>query len=419
MKTAIIISFCCLLFITSFSQKNLREGFVVLNNNDTLTGFIDYREWYRNPNSILFSQSKESGRQWYSGKDIKCFAVNVGEMYERFYVRISMDRQSLNNIDEKDTASKTDTVFLKVLQTGKNITLFSYSDDIKRRLYILPANETTPVELQNSEYISNGNVINEMEYRSVLLDIARRFVPEYADIQALIDNQTFSEKNIMDIGYKINGINGEIAIQKEKNKLSRVAFFAGIGVNRGLITFTGDNRYAGKTTGANYSPVVSGGADIFVNPAIGRLFLRSQLSFSSYKTEAYTFTNYFEAKENYYLKFKQKNIALHEQLNYNIYNGLHLKWFAGAGAGFNFSAYPQNEEKFIREGLSETTITTNDNYLSVIRKFWLNAAFRSGLTLYNFDIAVEYYPKSSISQYANFSVLNSSFQLKLNYLFGR
>lgn len=156
-----------LLYVASYAQKNLKEGYIVLNNKDTLTGFIDYREWYRNPDNVLFSSSKEAGRQRYKVNDISAFAASGLEMYRRYTVRISMDRQLVGNIGEKDTSGRIDTVFLKVLQTGKNVTLFSYSDDVKKRWYILPANESTPMELQNSEYLHNGEVVNEKEYRTV------------------------------------------------------------------------------------------------------------------------------------------------------------------------------------------------------------------------------------------------------------
>ncbi|TKK69224.1 hypothetical protein FC093_07865 [Ilyomonas limi] len=418
MKKTIVLALCCLVFITSYAQKNMKEGFVVLNSGDTLKGFIDYREWYKNPGSILFGVANAGDMRRYKLKDITCFAVDGSEMYQRYYVKMSMDRILMGNIGEKDTSSRMDTVFLKVLQTGNKVTLFSYSDDVKKRLYILPANETIPVELQNSEYIVNGQVINEKEYRSVLLSIARNYMPDAADLQTFIYNQDYSQNNIMNICYKINGISPQAVVkQKEKNIPSRFRFFAGVGVNSGEISIGGNNHYAGKTAGATYGTIVDAGADILVNPSIGRLFLRSQLTASAYKTNAYTSVKYYEAKENYYLTFNQRNIALHEQLNYNLYNGHNLKWFVGAGVGVNFSSYPENEEKFIREGLGDTTSSINDKYVVTIKNFWLNTALRSGFTIKNLDVALAYYPKTSLSQNSVIGVYNSSLQLQVNYVF--
>ena len=194
MKKPITLGICCLFFISSYAQKNLKEGFVILNNNDTLKGFIDYREWYQNPNSILFSQSKEKSMQRFKVKDISYFAISGKEIYQRHNVKISMDRQSMDDISEKDTSSRIDTVFLKVLHADKNITLFSYADGVKQRLYILPADETTPVELKNSEYMSNGQMKSENEYRLILLTIWRRYKTHGEDVQTLIFTQNYSQK---------------------------------------------------------------------------------------------------------------------------------------------------------------------------------------------------------------------------------
>lgn len=416
-KHALLLGMLLFGCLFSFAQRNLQDGFVVLNNGDTLKGFINYREWYKNPASIMFSTAKGSGMQRYKLQDITCFAVNEREMYQRYFVRISMDRQLVGNIGEKDTSGKKDTVFLKVLQTGKNVTLFSYSDDVKKRFYILPANESTPVELQNSEYLSNGQVITEKEYRSILVNVARKYVPGNATIETAIYNKDYSQTNILDICYQINGTSREVAKPQVKgNKPSGFRFYVGTGVNRGNIT-VGNNHYAGKTSGVTYGPTINAGADILVNPVIGRLFLRSQLTSSDYKVNAYTYVKYFEAKENYYFSFKQHNIALHEQLNYNLYNGQYFKWYVGAGAGVNFSSYPKNEEKLIREGLRDTTTSINGKYIATIKNFWLNTIVRSGFTIRNVDVSLAYYPKTSLSQNDVVGLYNSSLQLQLNYLF--
>lgn len=417
MKKTISFALCYLLCIAAFAQKNLKEGFVVLNSNDTLAGFIDYREWYKNPTGVQFSTTKETPVKRYKIRDVSYFSINGRETYQRFTVMISMDRKSMGNIGEKDTASRRDTVFLKVLQQGKNISLFSYSDDVKQRFYILPANETVPVELQNSVYLLNGQVTSEMEYRPILAGISRRFPTGSKELQTLIYTQNYSPNSIRDICYRINGIDQQVVKKVEKNKPASLRFFAGLSANRGLISFEGDNHYTGKSSEPSYGLEVHAGADMFVNPAVGRMFFRTQLSVSSYQTEGYYFANYFDMKENYYLRFKQRNIALHEQLNYNLYNGQNLKWFVGAGAGFNFSSYPLNEEKFIKESSSDTSTTINNNYIAKIKKFWMNASFRSGFAIRHLDVALAYFPKSSIVNYTHYQVANSSVQLQVTYMF--
>jgi hypothetical protein len=251
-----------------------------------------------------------------------------------------------------------------------------------------------------------------------LQNIASQYVPDVAGIQILIYNLKYTQSDMMAVCSRINGISKQAPKQELKDKPSGVRFFAGIGIHRGEISIGKGNHYEGKTSGANFGPVIDAGVDLFLNPAIGKLYLRSQFTASAYNTEAYTVEKYYEAKENYYLTFSQRNIALHEQLNYNLYNRPLFKWFVGAGVGANFSSYPKNEEKLIKEGLRDTTTRVTDNYLAVLRKFWLNAVCRTGFTVPHFDIALAYYPKTSLSQYSA-AVYNTSLQLQVNYLFSK
>jgi hypothetical protein len=412
----ISILFVC---IGAIAQKNYTLAYIVKNNNDTINGFIDYREWYKNPESILFTQSKEATAQKLNIQDISSFNIIGKEQYRRYIVNISMAKDMVGNIDIKDTSQITDTVFLKVLNEGKNVQLLSYTDNIKSRLYIFSSEETAPIELKNTEYISEGQLIGEKEYRSVLLEFAKKYVPENIELKTKIFAIGYYKSDILDICYEINGISKDEVKKASKEKQPRTPYriWAGVGLNNGEIKIEDDNRYTGKTSGTNITPLLAAGMDIFLNPNVGRMFLRTQLSYTTYKMDGYTYKEYFASKESYYLKFKQTNIAVHEELNYNLYNGQNFKYFIGAGVGFNFSSYPLNEETFIRGTSTDTITNIHDNYIAYIKKFWLSAIIKTGISVKRMEVSIGYAPKSAISNYTSFAVSNSSFRLQLAYLF--
>jgi hypothetical protein len=62
-KNSTLLSVALFVTIAGHSQKNLQPGYIINNSNDTVSGFIDYREWYKNPVSILFTQSKDEVTQ--------------------------------------------------------------------------------------------------------------------------------------------------------------------------------------------------------------------------------------------------------------------------------------------------------------------------------------------------------------------
>src|SRR5262245_37321903 len=131
-RTAVIASLLLLASTGLKAQKNLQPAYVVLDNNDTLKGLIDHREWSRNPSQILFKRPEETSAKAYTVNEIKYFEITGHQSYVRQRCRISLDTDNFANISTmgRDTSAKTDVVFLQVLLAGKNVTLFSFRDEI-------------------------------------------------------------------------------------------------------------------------------------------------------------------------------------------------------------------------------------------------------------------------------------------------
>src|SRR5436190_21869119 len=187
-KCSRLILLFCFLSLSGFAQKNLKEAVAVFNNADTTRGFIDYGEWLTNPSFILFTPDRNTATKRFGINGLSYFEVMGQVQYKRYTVRVSLDNGSISTFSDKDTSSATRTVFLKIIQTGKNVSLFSYRDDLKRRLYILSGNENVPMELLNSKYMLNGQVTEEKEYRSALLEIAPKYLPGDESIISRINN---------------------------------------------------------------------------------------------------------------------------------------------------------------------------------------------------------------------------------------
>jgi hypothetical protein len=371
-------------------------------------------------NFMIFAQTRGTALEKLTIADVSSFCVVDKELYRRLIVNISMNDDLVNELTIKDTSSRTDTVFLKVLYDGYYTKLLLYADELKSRLYILSKDETIPVELKNTEYMSDGQLVSEREYQHILLSLANKYAPGNTGLSVEINGIGYYKNDILKILQALDGKkkNNLLPTSMQTNK-SLVRFFAGIGLNNGKVKFDGDNRYVDKTSEGSIAPLFAAGFDILLNPYIGKLFLRTELSYSSAKTKAYTYKEYFASKENYHLKLKQNNLSIYEIINYNLYNGKDVKYFIGAGAGFNFSSYPQNQETFIREATTDTTINVNDNYIAYIKKFWLNGIIRTGVTVKNFDIAVAYTTNGNISNNAGYGVNVSSLRLQVNYIFHR
>ncbi|MBL4675654.1 MAG: hypothetical protein JKY70_05545 [Mucilaginibacter sp.] len=141
-----------------FSQR-YSPGSVITLKGDTIRGFINQREWDSNPRSVSFKDSSQAVARNFNAADIKQFTVDSSVTYKSYVCKISLAPIEENHLVTRDTSSKIDTVFLQVLQTGKNVDLMSYSDEVKTRYYIMENGSSQPQELLYRVYLRDRSEI--------------------------------------------------------------------------------------------------------------------------------------------------------------------------------------------------------------------------------------------------------------------
>ncbi len=121
------------------AQFNYKEGNVITNNGNTIKGFINYKEWHKNPDRILFKAAPDNAdARVFTADSIAGFNIPGYESYARFIVQVSMDEIIFGSLKEvMDTSTETKAVFLKEILKGDRINLYEYTDEIKVRYYIL------------------------------------------------------------------------------------------------------------------------------------------------------------------------------------------------------------------------------------------------------------------------------------------
>jgi hypothetical protein len=199
----------------TLAQSNYKPGFIINSKGDTLHGFINYTEWENNPKSISFKHEPTGTPLKFTVNDLKYFSVSVGHLaeYQRYTGPITTNDIEINHLPEgRDTSFVVDTVFLKVLQKGDKLLLFSYTDHFKICYFISENPSDQPKELIYRIYYKNieGNDQNrtayESSYKGQLYDAAAKAGVKSAALKNDIQKADYKESDLLSIAAKINGV---------------------------------------------------------------------------------------------------------------------------------------------------------------------------------------------------------------------
>lgn len=314
----------------SKAQSNYKPGYVVNLKGDTLRGFIDYQEWDANPDAINFKKTLTGQAAKYSTDNAESFSIDKLESYIKYTGPISTDQTDPNKVvtdADRDTSFKVTTVFLKVLEKGDRLSLYSYKDDIKIRFFIGEAPGYGPKELVYRLTRTN----TEYTYRKQLAGAALKYNELTDNLTELIGRAEYSESDILAIISKINHIN---KAEYQKNHYSGPVFnfFVGAAVN--IITTSpspeGPYYAAGGKSYTSFGPAGAFGINMFANPATRRLQFRIELSVAqnNYKSFYNSLVVPYVPTEVIY---NELTLSLSPQVIYNFYNADNFKIFAAVG----------------------------------------------------------------------------------------
>lgn len=409
-----------LLPLFSYAQSNYKPGYVVTLKGDTLHGFIDYHQWDRNPKNISFKKEQDaSTAEKFSISNATAFAIIGMEYYERYVLSVSQDPVDFAKLMPKtdSTIYLTDTVFLRVLNKGKYLSFYSYTDDIKQRFYLMESGESSPQELSYHGYYSKSqpdSIHYIRRYRIQLQYAAQKYVTVTNSIQKQISQANYTDYELLSIAQSINGNSSQ---QFTPKGLSGISWFAGAGVSYSSLKFMGYVELDGSSANS-VAPKLDGGMDFFINKNIQKFYLRLEVAFVY---EQYSFSNRDMGRtggpfSTSTLSLKMYDPAIIPQFIYNIYNKEQLKIFIDVGCAVNLPFY--NHYRLIKKYDTFPTVTL-ENYPQLTNNYFtfpLKAGFIAAKRL---EIYVCYIPSTSITapnpHTTNFQSNIASYQAGINY----
>lgn len=139
-----------------YAEKQFEPGYAITVSQDTLRGFIEYRNWDKNPVRILFKSTREDQEKTLGLEELSGFYVH-DEYYVKATVKVDDnpirgEEMSYSRIQQ----TRTETVFLRMLARGVK-SLGYYVDARGRQNFYIVTGDYSYELLTNYQYILKRN----------------------------------------------------------------------------------------------------------------------------------------------------------------------------------------------------------------------------------------------------------------------
>lgn len=399
--------------LSTLAQSNYRPGFVVTTKGDTLQGFINIKEWNVNPKKISFKISRDNKESRDFGtNDITFFKATNLETYQRYIGLLNTDPTNISSLSNgRNTDTKTDSVFLKIIQKGANITLFEYADNLKNHYFVAEGKDGLPVELVYRVYKNDGKTVNENGYMQQLFTLSEKYNGNDA-LKTRIERTDYNFTDLVETARLINH-NDKKDDESTTGKKQGTFLFASAGLNISTMSsnfaFDDFKSNDGSSTPTSFFPRIAIGANVLANPNTGKLVFRAQLAYTANK---YKGTKAYSDGGTRTFPLTQNNISIIPQILYNFYNTDSFKLYGAAGTSFNISNYSGNKYIF-----KNGNITKEVDGI-IVQSRWFSFPLNIGAVISKkFDISAAYIPNAIFTRYNNDYVQVSAVQIGINYIF--
>ncbi|MES2454764.1 MAG: hypothetical protein V4594_04455 [Bacteroidota bacterium] len=393
------------------AQSNYYKGYVITNAKAKLTGYVDFQGKMVNPTVVHFKKRLDGQAETYDLSDCAGYGINGKASFERYTVNATQAYTRTSRLEVGlDTTTKRYMVFLRVLQKGKKLSLFVYTDEIKTRFYLMGEKDIEPYELLRTQYLklNDSKIYGDYTYRTQMSDeLNKHDNPGKYNLKKL-DVLQYEEDDLLKV---VSSINGERPPRAETN----LGFFVGGGVNNNIATYSGSHALANDNAKSknSFSPMATAGLFWALDPAEGRLLAKVEFALFTGKSEVT-----LEGSNSRHT-FEQTSFGFLPHLIYNFYNGERLKIYAGLGGGVNYTNYSNNlPVKFYPASNAGETerIEKQDGELEPVNAYIFG---RAGIVLRKrFEFSVSYQAPSKITSLGAFNTYMERTTFGVNYLFG-
>lgn len=241
-RTILAVTFSVTIFIipqSLYSQNNFIKGFIITNENDTISGFIDYKNWEINPDRISFKKTlADKKSEFYNAMTIKEFDVN-NEIYESGEIQIETSPVQTNELSHNAVMDfENRTAFLLAFVRGQK-SLYLYKTKKQKEQYYIK-NDTTFELLKYKKYLKTNEsenvvVLENKKYIGQLM----LYLGNYEELIPQIQTAEYNQKSLIKLFNNYYSKNQTTAIYRREADKIKSEFGAFAGITSTTVAFYG------------------------------------------------------------------------------------------------------------------------------------------------------------------------------------
>jgi hypothetical protein len=415
-KRLIVTLFVLFIFQTSFCQENYLPGYIITLKGDTLHGFIDYRNWDRNPDKISFKEKLSDNKLNYSPSIIKGFGV-LDEVYESAIVETEISSDQTNNLQyNNELQINVDTTFLQAMIKGEK-SLYYYKNKFGRDQFYIKKGSSYEL-LVYKKYLKDQEGQTTIRENKRYLGQLTIYFQDSPAMKSKINTTGYEKKSMENLFLSYyKSIKSDIKFQKKTERIStELGVLAGMSLTS--LKFSGDDFPSLVKAGYPQSVNIATGVFFdFVLPRNQRKWsLYNELIFTSYKVKGcykdyehenkYTITHttigYSYIKVNNMLRYKYPVGKLFVYVNGGVSNGYAI----------SENNYRKTETKFY-----STESTKEGLAVDGAKRYEFGYILGLGAKLKKYSFEIRYEKGNGMSDFSSLTSATKRFYFLLGYRF--
>jgi len=395
-----------LLFFVSknlFAQEKFEPGYIINTQNDTIRGFVDYRNWSKNPEEIGFKTSFQGESKFYGLKDILGFYVH-DEHYEKAIVKVDVSPYKSNQLSESPVPQiQIDTVFLMAVVNGPKSLYYLKDKSDKTHLYIMKGKDFELLAFYQYKLVraDQSGIITVDGFKQQLQEYLGNCPSTDSGLRTLSYSKNRVAK-LFNHFYEACDSSNPVYVQKKEKVLLQTGILAGLSATK--IKFSGINHpYLTEPSLALSKQAAAG---VFLNLVFPRtqrkLSLYNDLIFTSMKvrshSEEHTSADDYSFSD---VTLKYGYLKLTNMVRYKLVSKESFDFFVNAGISNGLLISETNSRRKETYFFSNQGNVTSEKALKEVRKHEEALSIGLGGVIRKYSLELRYEMANGMSAYTS------------------